>query len=162
MRHKNKVNRLSRSRAQRKALIKSLLRSIIVSYKIKTTVTKAKIASSHVEKLITLAKKGTLQARRQCYDILGDHQLVKKLFNIIAPKFKKVNGGYTRIIKLGPRKGDGAQTAVLELTHIDIPHKKETSKKKQKKTDAVKDEVSPQEDSSKKSFVSGVKKMFKK
>jgi len=106
--------KLSRKRNQRKALLKSLAGAIFLHEKIKTTEAKAKEVSSFAEKCITRAKKGDLSSRR----ILAKYfskDLVKKLVDEIGPKYKDRKGGYTRIIKLGPRKSDGAKMAIIEL-----------------------------------------------
>ena len=116
MRHRNKLDKLSRSRAQRKALKRSLVRAVFINEQIKTTTKKAKVASAEVDKLITIAKRNDLHSRRLAYSYLNDHQLVKRLFEEIAPRFKDINGGYTRVLKYINRKGDNAQLSILELT----------------------------------------------
>lgn len=117
MRHSNTGRKLSRSGKHRKALFRNMTKALLTYGKIRTTEAKAKELRSVVEPLITLALRDDLHSRRLAYDFLGNHQLVKTLFGEIAPPFKGVNGGYTRIIKLAlPRKGDCAPMAVLELT----------------------------------------------
>lgn len=114
MRKLKQGRKLSRKRNQRKALLKSLASAIFLHKKIKTTEAKAKEVSRFVEKCITRAKKGDLSSRR----ILAKYfskDLNKKLIDEIAPKYKDRKGGYTRIIKLGPRKSDGAKIAIIEL-----------------------------------------------
>ena len=114
MRKLKQGRKLSRKRNQRKALLKSLAGAIFLHEKIKTTEAKAKEVSSFAEKCITRAKKGDLSSRR----ILAKYfskDLVKKLVDEIGPKYKDRKGGYTRIIKLGPRKSDGAKMAIIEL-----------------------------------------------
>jgi len=106
--------KLSRKRDQRKALLKSLARALFIHGKIKTTQAKAKESSKFAEKCITRAKKGDISSRR----ILAKYfspTLVKKLVDEIGPKYKTRKGGYTRIIKIGPRKSDGAKIAIIEL-----------------------------------------------
>ena len=115
MRHRKDKLKLSRPRSQRKALKNLLVQSLLKQERIKTTLAKAKVASRYTERLITLAKKDTLSARRQAYKLLGNHALVKRLFSEIAPRFKDIAGGYTRVLKLGFRKGDGAALALVEL-----------------------------------------------
>lgn len=124
MRHLKKVKKLNRPAAHRTALLKNLAQSVLTHYGIVTTLPKAKEASKLVSNLITFAKTGTLSARRQAFAYLQDEGLVKKLFNEIAPKFTDRKGGYTRIVHLGPRKGDGAELAVLELVGFDEERKK--------------------------------------
>ena len=105
---------LSRNTGQRKALIHSLSRELFLKEKIKTTEAKAKEFSSFAEKQITKAKKGDLAARRALAKLFDD-LIVKKLVEQIGPRYKSRNGGYTRIMKLGPRKSDGAKMAIIEL-----------------------------------------------
>jgi large subunit ribosomal protein L17 len=165
MRHKRKGNKLSRSRGQRKALVKSLLKSIIISEKIKTTIPKAKMLKPKIDKIVTLAKKDTLSARRQAFKIIGNHSLVKKLFDDIGPRFSDIQGGYSRIYNLGFRKSDGALLSQIELTKLGAKKvKKETTKKtKTKSTKPEKTEKKEiKEETAKKKGLSGLKKMFKK
>ena len=135
MRHGKRRTRLGRQTSHRKATMRSLARSIVISERIKTTQAKAKEAKRVIEKLITIAKKDTLAARRQVYAVLGSRDLVKKLFKEIAPLFKKRSGGYTRIIPFNFRKGDGASMVFLELTERK-PEEKPKVIKKTKKTEA--------------------------
>lgn len=100
---------------QRKALLRNQVTSFLENGKITTTLTRAKETRSMAEKMITLGKKGTLAARRQALAFITKEDVVTKLFNEIAPKYAERNGGYTRIYKLGERRGDAAQMAVLEL-----------------------------------------------
>jgi len=106
--------KFSRKRNQRKALLKSLARAIFLSGKMKTTEAKAKEVSSFAEKCITRARKGDLSSRRILLKYFSK-DLVKKLMNEIGPKYKNRKGGYTRIIKLCPRKSDGAKMVIIEL-----------------------------------------------
>ena len=114
MRKLKQGRKLSREKDQRKALLKSLARAIFIHKKIKTTEAKAKEVSMFAEKCITRAKKGDLSSRRILVKYFSK-DLVKKLMDEIAPKYKDRKGGYTRIIKLGPRKSDGAKMAIIEL-----------------------------------------------
>lgn len=170
MRHRKKSNRFSRPRAQRSALIKSLVRAIITSRRITTTTAKAKRIRSWIEKMITWGKRGDLHSRRLAYDFLGDHALVKKLFDELAPQFEKVKGGYTRVISVGHRKGDGAQLSLIEFTcGISVkPAKKSKVVRPAKETDkdtksasVVAPSVAAKE-KNKPGIASGVKKIFKK
>ena len=112
---KRKVGRkLSRRKGQRLALLKSLARSLILNEKIKTTEAKAKEVLIFVEKKINQAKKGDLHSIRLLAEFFSK-EVVKKLIKEIGPRYKERQGGYTRIIKLGPRKGDGAKMAIIEL-----------------------------------------------
>ena len=125
MRHKIKTNRFGRFSSYRKATLNSLVRALILSESIKTTHDKAKACASIVEHLITLAKSQTLAARRQANKTLCDHKLVKRLFAGTASLFKDKNSGYTRVLKLGSRRGDGARMAILELTEKSVKPKKQ-------------------------------------
>ena len=114
MKKQKKGRKLSREKDQRKALLKSLATALILKEKIKTTEAKAKEFSGLVEKLITRAKKGDLASIRLLNSFLSE-KIVKKLITEIAPRYKERKGGYTRIIKLVPRKSDGARMAIIEL-----------------------------------------------
>jgi len=107
--------KLGRNSSNRKALFRSILSSFIKHERIETTVTKAKEVGSHVAKLITLAKQGDLHARRQVLAVLVDEEATRKLFDEIAPKYAERQGGFTRIYRVGPRRGDAAEMAIIEL-----------------------------------------------
>jgi large subunit ribosomal protein L17 len=116
MRHKKNRWKLSRSASHRKALFMNLSREVINHERIKTTEAKAKAVKPEVEKLITLAKRGDLHARRQALAALGqDKFVVYKLFEEVAPRYADRPGGYTRILKLGPRPSDATEMVYLEL-----------------------------------------------
>jgi large subunit ribosomal protein L17 len=116
MRHGKQRHKLSRDSAHRKALLKNLSRELIEHERIKTSQAKAKAVKPEVEKLITLAKGGGLHARRQAMSRLGqDRFLVHKLFEEIGPRYAERPGGYTRIVKLGPRRSDSTEMVFLEL-----------------------------------------------
>ena len=115
MRHRNTTKTLGRSMTARKALLRDLATSVIVYEKIKTTDTKAKSLRPVVERLITRAKKGDLAARRYLLSYFPTEQPVNKLLEVLGPRYKDRKGGYTRIIKLGVRQGDGAPMAQIEL-----------------------------------------------
>lgn len=115
MRHKLGGYKLQRDASARRSLLRGLVTAVINEERIVTTVTKAKAARPLVEKMITLGKKGTLADRRQAASFLVTPDSVQKLFDKVSPRFGNRNGGYTRIVKLGFRKGDGAETAMLEL-----------------------------------------------
>ncbi len=116
MRHQKQRNKLSRSSAHRKALLRNLSRELIEHERIRTSQAKAKAVKPKVEKLITLGKRGDLHARRQALSELGqDKFMVHKLFEEIAPRYAERNGGYTRIVKLGPRRSDSTEMVLLEL-----------------------------------------------
>jgi large subunit ribosomal protein L17 len=116
MRHAKQRNKLSRDTAHRKALLRNLCREIIEHERIRTSQAKAKAARPRIEKLITLGKRADLHARRQALSELGqDKFLVHKLFEEIAPRYAERDGGYVRIVKLGPRRSDSTEMVLLEL-----------------------------------------------
>lgn len=114
MRKRKRGRKLSRKKDQRKALLESLARELFLRGKIKTTEAKAKEISIFVEKEISKAKVGDLNSKRSLAKKFSP-EIVKKIVNEIAPRYKERKGGYTRIIKLGPRKSDGAKMAIIEL-----------------------------------------------
>ena len=135
MRHRKKgTTSFGRILGQKKALLNNLVKALLQNERIETTLTRAKETGRLSEKLITYGKKGTVHARRQAYKILKNRDLVKKLFDEIAPKYKNRNGGYTRVIKTGFRIGDAAPTAIVEFVEEEIADKK----KKKSKTDKPK------------------------
>src|SRR5438094_1990545 len=116
MRHQKQRGKLSRDAGHRKALLRNLCKEIIDHERIKTSEAKAKAVKPEVERLITLAKRGDLHARRQALAALGqDKFAVYKLFEEIGPRYTDRPGGYTRILKLGPRKSDASEMVLLEL-----------------------------------------------
>jgi len=115
MRHNRKGKVLGRTKAPREALLRNLATSFVIYEKIKTTKAKAKALRPIVEKLITLGKTDTLHNRRQAMRYLYTEGAVKKVFEVLGPKFKERKGGYTRIIKLSPRVNDSAEMAILEV-----------------------------------------------
>lgn len=116
MRHGKQRNKLSRDSAHRKALLRNLCREVIEHERIRTSQAKAKAVKPELEKLITLGKRGDLHARRQALSELGqDKFLVHRLFEEVAPRYADRPGGYTRIVKLGPRKSDATEVVLLEL-----------------------------------------------
>ena len=116
MRHQKQRHKLSRDSAHRKSLMMNLSKELIDHERIETTTAKAKAVKPEVERLITLAKRGDLHARRQALSALGqDKFMVYKLFEEIAPRYAERPGGYTRILKLGPRRSDATEMVFLEL-----------------------------------------------
>ncbi len=120
MRHLKAGKKLKRDVSGRRALLRGLVTNVIEAERITTTVPKAKAAKPLVEKMITLAKRDTLHARRQAAAFLLKPEAVQKLFEKIGPRFHQRPGGYTRVVKLGWRKGDGAETAMLELVGSEV------------------------------------------
>jgi len=188
MRHRKNYSNLNRFTSWRKATIKSLLRALILKQAIRTTKQKAKLAQPYAERLIGIAKRGDLTARRYAFDVLGEHRLVQRLFTQLAPLFANRNSGYTRIISLDvARRGDGAHLVLFELTEkkaelpkvkpakekvsekpkeevkkppeISKPHIKEVVEKKEEKVVERKPE---KELKPKKKFLGGIRNIFKK
>lgn len=114
MRHANANRKFGRVRKQRKALLNSLARSLVIHTKIKTTAPKAKELRPFVEKLVTYAKKGTVAVRRNLAEVVGK-AAAKDLVDSVSKKYQDRKGGYTRIVKLGDRKSDGSSMAVIEF-----------------------------------------------
>lgn len=131
MRHRVKGRKLRRPTAHRLAMLRNLVTSFLEKERLRTTVAKAKEAKPLAEKMITLAKRGTLHARRQALAFIRKESVVTKLFNELGPRFAERPGGYSRIVKLGLRSGDGAKMALLEL--IGSEYKKKAKKKKKEK-----------------------------
>jgi large subunit ribosomal protein L17 len=115
MRHLKSGRKLSRTSSHRRALIRNLITSLLRDEKIQTTDPKAKELRRWADRVITLGKQGSLHARRQVLGIVQDKAVVRKLFDSIAPRFKDRPGGYTRIIKVGMRRGDAAPISLIEL-----------------------------------------------
>jgi large subunit ribosomal protein L17 len=132
MRHRVAGWKLGRNTSHRRALLRNLVTSIIMEERIETTVTKAKAMRPHVEKMITLGKRGDLAARRQALAYLMTGESVKRLFDTVAPRFGDRNGGYLRIVRTGFRQGDGGETAFIEL----LGSEKFVEQKRAKSTEA--------------------------
>ena len=115
MRHRKSEKKLSRKTSHRKALIRNLVTELLRHGRIRTTLAKAKAMRSSAEKMITLGKRGDLHARRQALSFIQSKDVVHELFDTIAARYAEREGGYTRILKLGPRKGDAAPMAIIEL-----------------------------------------------
>ena len=125
MRHHRVAKKFGRSTAHRKALMKSLVTNLILAESIETTLPKAKQARKDAEKIVTIARKGTLAARRLASARLQQPKAVQKLFDKIVPAMEGRKGGYTRILKLGVRKGDGAPTCLLQWVVLSEAKKEE-------------------------------------
>ncbi len=134
MRHRNKVKKLGKNASHRKAMLKNMASALIEHHQIKTTLTKAKAAQSYIEKLITFGKNDTVHSRRQAFRFLQNRTLVKVLFDDIASTYEDRKGGYTRVIKLGKRRGDGAEMAILQLVGFEKLVVDEAPQKKKRKT----------------------------
>lgn len=109
------MRKLGRTSDHRKAMLRAMVTFLLENGKIETTVTRAKEVKNEAEKMITLGKNSDLHSKRQVYSYITKEAVSKKLFDEIAPKYKEVKGGYTRIVKIGPRRGDAAEMAIIEL-----------------------------------------------
>src|SRR5437899_5380539 len=140
MRHKKSGYKLKRNIGARKALFKGLVTSIIEHERVVTTVPKAKAVRPLVERMITLAKRDTLHTRRQAAAFLATPKAVKKLFDKLGTRFGQRNGGYTRVVRLGPRKGDGAEQAMLELVGSELVKRAaDRAKRREERLKAIKE-----------------------
>ena len=123
MRHGNAHRKLNRTAEHRKAMFANMAVALIKHEQISTTLPKAKDLRPIVERLVTLGKRGDLHARRQAISQIRDVAIVKKLFDVIGPRYKERNGGYTRVLKAGFRQGDNAAAAVIEFVDRDVDAK---------------------------------------
>ena len=145
MRHNRTVKKLGRTDDHRRAMLANMATSLFRAHAIITTRSRAGVLRSYAERLITLGKRGGLHARRLASERVRDRVVLKKLFDEIAPQFAARNGGYTRVVKLGQRRGDGADLARVELlipkavVQTDVKDKK-TSKRKTKEAEGVAEE----------------------
>jgi large subunit ribosomal protein L17 len=131
MRHRNAGFKLGRNNSHRNALLRKLVTSVIIEDRVETTVAKAKAVRPHVEKMITLGKKGDVHARRQALSFLRTDDAVKRLFDTVAPRYGDREGGYLRIVRTGFQKGDGAEKAFIEL----LGAEKQLDEKRQKRAE---------------------------
>ena len=136
MRHRRAGKKLGRSPAHRRMTLRNLVTNLLERERIQTTLPKAKALRPLVEKMITLGKRDTLHTRRQAAAFLLSAAVVKKLFSTIAPRFAERPGGYTRIVKLGWRIGDGAELAIVELIGSELKKKKKLTRKERKALEA--------------------------
>ena len=112
------MRKLGRTTAQRKAMLRGMVTLLLENGKIETTYTRAQEVSAKVDEMITLGKKGDLAAYRAALAYITKEDVAKKLFTTIAPAYKDVNGGYTQVYQMGPRRGDGAETAIVKLVEV--------------------------------------------
>jgi len=140
MRHNRDGYKLKRNIAARNSLLRGLVTSVIEQERVITTVPKAKAAKPLVERMITLAKEDTLHARRQASAFLTTPSSVKKLFDKLGTRFGQRSGGYTRVVRLGPRRGDGAEQAMLELVGSELVKRAaERAKRREERMQALKE-----------------------
>lgn len=138
MRHRVNGKKLRRNTAHRRALLRNLVTSLLERERVRTTLAKAKATRPLAEKMITLAKKDTLHTRRLVLRFIFKKDIVKKLFEEIGPRFIERPGGYTRIVKIGPRAGDGAEMAMIELVGSEFKKKEKKKEKAKAKAKAKK------------------------
>jgi large subunit ribosomal protein L17 len=132
MRHLRTVSKLSRTKSHRRALLMNMANSLFQHESIKTTDTRAMELRRVADKLITLAKRKDLHSMRLAFAFLRDKEMVRKLFTDIGDRYVSINGGYTRVLKIGRRKGDAAPMALIELTQKKEKEEKEKKEKKEK------------------------------
>ena len=146
MRHQNAGRKLSRNTSHRRALLRNLVTSFLDHGRLMTTLPKAKEIRPLAEKMITLGKHDTVHARRQVQAYLLKEATAKKVFKTIAPKFADRKGGYSRIIKVGNRKGDGADTAIIELLGSELSTRKAEAEDKAKEKPAKESKKAKKDD----------------
>lgn len=133
MRHRIKGRKLGRTHSHRAALMRALATSLLKHKRIKTTLAKAKEARGYVDRIITKARKGDLHSQRQVMSLISDKEVVKELFSDIVSKVGERPGGFTRVIKLGNRKGDAAEMAILELVDFNEASNQKAEEKKEQR-----------------------------
>ena len=142
MRHRNAGFKLGRNTSHRNALLRNLATSVIEEDRVETTVAKAKAVRPHVEKMITLGKKGDVHARRQALSFLMTDKAVERLFDTVAPRYGDRNGGYLRIVRIGFQQGDGAEKAFIELLgaekQLEVKREKRAERKAKKREELEK------------------------
>ena len=122
------MRKLGRTTAQRKAMLRGMVTLLLETGKIETTYTRAQEVSAKADEMITLGKKGDLAAYRAALAYITKEDVAKKVFSVIAPAYAEVNGGYTQVYKMGPRRGDGAETAIVKLVAVKAAEATEESK----------------------------------
>jgi large subunit ribosomal protein L17 len=132
MRHRNAGYKLGRNTSHRRAMLRNLVTSVILMDRVETTITKCKATRPIIEKMITLGKNGSVHARRQALAYMMTPESVDRLFNVVAPRYTDRQGGYLRITRTGPRKGDAAEMAFIEL----LGAEQELNEKAQKRAEA--------------------------
>ena len=115
------MRKLGRTTAQRKAMLRGMVTLLLENGKIETTYTRAQEVSAKADEMITLGKKGDLASYRAALAFITKEDVAKKVFSVIAPAYANVNGGYTQVYKMGPRRGDGAETAIVKLVAVKAP-----------------------------------------
>ena len=123
------MRKLGRTTAQRKAMLRGMVTLLLENGKIETTYTRAQEVSAKADEMITLGKKGDLASYRAALAFITKEDVAKKVFSVIAPAYANVNGGYTQVYKMGPRRGDGAETAIVKLVAVKAEEAAEADKK---------------------------------
>ena len=165
MRHRKQLKALGRTRSHRKAMLRNMVTSLFRHERIETSITKAKEARRLAERLITFAKRGDLHARRQAARVVSDHEVLQKLFDVLAERYRTRPGGYTRIIRHKFRLGDAGETGVLELVDAERARKvteegkAEKGTAKEKASAAVKDRKPAKAKKAKKTATKETKKI---
>ncbi len=167
MRHATQSKNLSRPSAERQALLNSLVRGLVLHGQIRTTLTRAKAAQRLADRLVSLGKEGSIYARRQAFRLLQNRTLVSQLFTDIAPRYGDVAGGYTRVMRLSLRRGDGAQQALLAFSRLPAltvasPKSKVKESPGAPKTTPKEVAEAPKEPAEKKGLLSGLRGMWTK
>ena len=162
MRHGIAGRKLNRKTSHRIALLKNLSKSLIVNEQIETTLPKAKDLRPFVEKILTMGKSNTLHSKRKVLAYLGDQSLVNKVFDVLAKRYSKRNGGYVRIIKSGFRYGDSAPKAIIELVERDTDAKGKIDKDKSKIKEQLKEQGAAMQTSETKNLESSKPKITEK
>ena len=124
------MRKLGRTTAQRKAMLRGMVTLLLECGKIETTYTRAQEVSAKADEMITLGKKGDLAAYRAALEYITKEDVAKKVFSTIAPTYAEVNGGYTKVLKMGPRRGDGAEMAIVKLVEVKAPEAETEETKK--------------------------------
>ena len=119
------MRKLGRTTAQRKAMLRGMVTLLLETGKIETTYTRAQEVSAKADEMITLGKKGDLASYRAALAFITKKEVAQKVFNVIAPAYANVNGGYTQVLKMGPRRGDGAETAIVKLVPVTVEKSEE-------------------------------------
>jgi len=145
MRHATRTQRLSLPSDRRKAVVHLLVRNLVTHGQIRTTLARAKETQRLADSLVTLGKDGSVHSRRRAFRVLQDRGLVKQLFAEIAPRYLDVAGGYTRVTRLGLRRGDGAQIALISLTRLPAPVTAPTPSAKPQKAPAAPSAKKPEQ-----------------
>ena len=168
MRHATVSQRLSRPSAQREALVNSLVKNLVLHGQVQTTLARAKATQRLADRMVSLGKEGSVHSRRRAFRVLQDRTLVSQLFTDIAPRYGDVAGGYTRVVRLAIRRGDGAQKALIAFSRLPAPisaaPKSKVKEAPQEPSSKTKEEPkeAAEESGEKKGLLSGLRGMWGK